>query len=160
MNTHPIMSEIMAANALARGGDRTGARAKFDAVWSRFADDPDPVLECVLAHHMADAQDDPAEELAWDIRALDAALRCTDADAQRHQPAVSIAGFMPSLHTNLAEDYFKLGDSARSREHLASARSFAGNLAHDPYGHMIRGGMERLAKKLDAQANGSGVQPT
>ena len=152
MTTDPIMAEILSAVALLHGGDRAGARSRFEGIWSRIAGAPEPIHACTLSHYMADVQDDPAEELAWDIRALDSALRSTDADAQRHSQAVSIAAFMPSLHVNLAEDYFKLGDVARSRDHLASARNFLGSLPDDPYGRMIRRGIERLATKLDAIA--------
>jgi hypothetical protein len=149
VTTDPIMAEIMAAIAVLHGGDRSGGRSRLEAVWSRIANDPKPFHECVLSHYMADAQDDSTNELAWDIRALDAALRCTDAEAQQHHQTLSIPAFMPSLHTNLAEDYFKLGDFARSKDHLASARSFTANLANDAYGQMIHRGIERLAKKLD-----------
>jgi len=139
-----IKTEMMAATALIRGGDRTGGRARLEALLSQ--EGIDPVQECVLSHHIADAQDDPADELAWDLRAIDAALRSTEADTQRHQ--MSIGLFMPSLHVNLAEDYFKLGDVPRSREHLEMARSVAHNLADDPYGQMIRRGIERMAGRL------------
>jgi hypothetical protein len=150
VTTDPIMTEIMAAIAVLHSGDRSGGRSRLEVVWARIADDPEPFHECVLSHYMADAQDDVADELAWDIRALDAALRCTDADAQRHQKTLSIPAFMPSLHANLGEDYLKLGDVARSRDHLVSGRSFVSHLADDAYGKMIRGGIERLARKLDA----------
>jgi hypothetical protein len=93
----PIMTEIMAAIALLHGGDLSGARARLEAIWSRIADDPQPIHECTLSHYLADAQSDMADELAWDIRALNAALRCTDADAHRHSQALSIAAFMTSL---------------------------------------------------------------
>jgi len=152
---NPITAEITAAIQRLQGGDRAGGRGDLAAIWSRIAPDADPVHECLLSHHMADAQDDLADELAWDLRALDAALRCTEAAAQRHQPPVSIAAFMPSLHVNLAEDYFKLGDLARSREHLASAQGFACELADDAYGQMILGGIARLARKLDADGGRS-----
>ena len=108
------MTEIMAAVGLLRGGDRSGARARLEAIWSRIADEP-----------------------AWDIRALNPALCCTDAGAKRHSQALSIAAFMPSLHVNLGDDYFKLGDFARNKGHLASEHSFASALADDPYGPMI-----------------------
>ena len=148
--TAEITSEITEAVKRLRGGDRAGGRQALEAVWARIADDPDPVHQCVLAHHMADAQDDLAEELAWDLRALDAALRCTVVDWGLDQKGLSIALFMPSLQVNLAEDYFKLGDLARSREHLASARGCVDALADDAYGQLIRRGIERLARQLDA----------
>jgi hypothetical protein len=150
----PITTEMMAATAMVRGGDRPGGRRRLEALLLRIAEDPSPFLECVVCHHLADAQDELADELAWDVRALDAALRCTEAEAQRHRQALPLAAFMPSLHVNLAEDYFKLGDTARSREHLAAARGFTGALPDDAYGQMIRRGIERLGKRIDADASG------
>jgi hypothetical protein len=150
MSTDPIMTEIMAAIAKLHSGDRAGGRSGLEAVWSHIAKVPQPFHECVLSHYMADAQDDLEDELAWDRRALDAALRCTDADAQRHRQTLSIAAFMPSLHLNLGEDYFKLGDFARSKDHLVTARSLTSALADDAYGKLIHRGIERLARKLEA----------
>ena len=155
MTADPIMTEIMAAIAILQSGDRADGRRQLEAIWSRISDAPEPIHECTLAHYMADAQDDIADELAWDLRALNAALRCTDNDAQRHSQAVSIAAFMPSLHINLAEDYLNLGDVARSREHLASARGFCAELADDGYGRMIQRGIERIAKQVGASSNTS-----
>jgi hypothetical protein len=148
VTTDPIMADIMAAIAVLQGGDRADGKAKLEAIWSRIESDPQPIHECTLAHYLADAQNNLADELAWDLRALDAGLRCSDADAQQHSRALSIAAFMPSLHVNLAEDYFKLGDKDRSRQHIASAREAVSHLADDGYGRMIRGGIERLARRL------------
>jgi hypothetical protein len=145
------MTEITAAAAVLQSGDRAGARARLESVWSRIAGDPEPVHECVLSHYMADVQDDPAEELTWDLRALDAALRCTDADARRHGQTFSVVAFMPSLHASLAGDYLKLGDVTRSREHLDAAQSFESALADDSYGQLIRSGIERLSGMLKAR---------
>jgi hypothetical protein len=150
MTSDPIMSEITAAIAVLQGGDRSGGRRRLEAVWSRIADAPEPFHECVLSHYMADAQDVLADELAWDIRSLDAALRCT-AEVQFDRQAFSIAAFMPSIYLNLSDDYFRLGDFARARAHLASAREVIGVLADDGYGKLIRGGLERLEKKLGEQ---------
>lgn len=145
------MAEITAAAALVQSGDKAGARRRLEAVWARIAEDKAPMHEMALSHTLADAQDDPADELAWDLRALDAALRVTDGEAERHGQGLSIAAFLPSLHVNLAEDYFKLGDVALSREHLELARGFVGALADDGYGRLIRGGIERLGRSLDAR---------
>jgi len=147
-DTDPIAAEITAAVSALRGGDRSGGRRALEAIWSRIADDPQPLHECVLSHHLADAQDDAANELAWDLRALEAALRCADAEAWGQQQNLSMTLFMPSLHVNLAEDYFKLGDIARSQDHLASARSCVSHLPNDAYGQLIHRGIERLARQL------------
>jgi hypothetical protein len=148
MTTDPIMDEIMAAIVVLHRGNRAGGRSELESIWARIADDPQPIHACTLAHYMADAQDNLQDELAWDLRALDAALSCTDADAQRHSQAMSIAAFMPSLHLNLADDYLKLGDLTRARNHLASARTFTDKLADDGYGLMIGRGIERVAREV------------
>jgi hypothetical protein len=148
MTTDPITAEIMAANQMVRDGDRAGGRALLEAIWSRI-EGVSPIHECLLAHHMADVQDVPAQELAWDLRALEAAGRCTDDDVRRHTPTTTLTAFMPSLHMSLAQDYLRLRDIARSREHLAAAQRFAGVLADDAYGELIRGAMARLAQRLD-----------
>ena len=150
MTNDPVMADIKAAIALLHGGDRAAAREGLQAIWQAIAANAQPIHECTLAHYMADAQQDITEELAWDIRALAAAERCTDADARQHSQAASIAAFMPSLHLNLGEDYFKLGNFARAREHAASAHAFIARLADDAYGQLIRRGVERLQAKLTA----------
>jgi hypothetical protein len=152
MQTDPIMAEIITAGApLRNGGDRVSARVALEAVWAKISADPKPLHAMALAHTLADAQDDPAEELAWDIRALEAAGKLTDADVADSGPGQSIRAFMPSLHVNLAEDYFKLGDRARSQEHVDQARQFIDALADDAYGQLIRRGLDRMTARL-AQA--------
>jgi hypothetical protein len=150
MSDDPVMDEILAAITGFLRGDRVGGRAALETIWARIAHDRQPIHECTLAHYLADAQDDLASELAWDLRALSAARRCTDADAALHAGLPSIAVFLPSLHANLAEDYFKLRDLSRAREHLAAANTSAGHLKDDAYGRLVRGGIERLAQKLAA----------
>jgi len=145
--TDPFTTDLMAAAAPMRAGDKATSRVRLQALWDRIAGNN--VYEFVLAHQMADAQDDLNEELAWDLRALDSARRCTDADVQRYYPQSSMAAFWPSLHINLAEDYFKLGDLEQSRAHLALAQQTVTHLPDNPYGQLIRRGIERLAKNLD-----------
>jgi hypothetical protein len=50
---------------LAAGGDREAARARFQALWEAIGPEGDPLHRVALAHHMADAQDDPAQAIAW-----------------------------------------------------------------------------------------------
>ena len=136
--------ELKAGNAMVRAGDRAGGRAHLEALWARAAEDP--FRQCVAAHHLADAQDDLSDELAWDLRALDAALRCIEADIPTGQ---SIAAFMPSLHVSLAQDYARLRQFAQAREHLAAGRDFAVHLPDDAYGQQIRAAIVHLAGRLD-----------
>ncbi|WP_027501247.1 hypothetical protein [Rhodococcus sp. UNC363MFTsu5.1] len=144
----PIMTGIMAAQELANGGDRAGARAAFATLWDRIGPDGDPLHAVTLAHYMADVQDEPADELDWDLRALRAADSLTDERAQRHHSSLQVAGFYPSLHLNLAADYAKLGEDDRARAHLELAEARVSALSDDGYGATIRGGIARLRERL------------
>lgn len=78
------MKRIEEAMMLQHTGDLDGARQRFTEIWEEIASDGDPFHRCVLAHYMADLQQDPQEELAWDLRALDAAASVTDDRAKQH----------------------------------------------------------------------------
>jgi hypothetical protein len=144
----PIMTGIMAAQELANGGDRAGARAAFATLWERIGPGGDPLHAVTLAHYMADVQDEPADELDWDLRALEAADSLTDERAQRHHSSLQVAGFYPSLHLNLAADYAKLGEDDLARAHLEQAEARVSTLSDDGYGATIRGGIARLRERL------------
>ncbi|MDA2810596.1 tetratricopeptide repeat protein [Nocardiopsis sp. RSe5-2] len=150
MTTDPIMARIGEAVDLNhRQGRREDARDLFARIWDDIGGDQgDPLHVCVLAHSMADVQDDVAEELAWDLRALSAADHITDERAAQAGVPLSVAGLYPSLHLNLGECYRKLGDLDRAREHLDHARATIGTLNDDDYGKLIRGGLEQLAERL------------
>jgi hypothetical protein len=74
---------------------------------------------------MADVQDDPEDELTWDLRALEAADSLSEERAQQYHASLTVRAFYPSLHLNLAEDYRKLKQLDRAREHLARAAEAA-----------------------------------
>ncbi len=136
MEPDTILARIGDAVALDYAGDREGAHMRLAALWDEIHPDGEALHRCMLAHYMADLQEDPRNELFWDLRALEAAGSLTGAGAR---------DYYPSLHLNLAEDYRKLGDWRAAREHLASARELAGSLADTGYGNMIRRGIAHLA---------------
>jgi tetratricopeptide (TPR) repeat protein len=144
------LTRIAEGIALNQQGDREGARRLFGELWEGIGPDGDPLHICALAHSMADTQDDPRDELAWDLRALDAADRITDERARQAGVAFPVAGFYPSLHLNLGEAYRKLGDLAQASQHLDAGLAATGALSDDGYAAMIRGGLERLADRLRA----------
>lgn len=148
MSADPVMGRIAAAQELASGGDWDGARAALGDVWADLGEDGDPLHVVSLAHYMADLQDDPRAELEWDLRALRAARRLTDERAQRHHGSLSVRGFFPSLHLNVAAAYAKLGNRKEAVQHLDAAEAALQALADDGYGRMIRGGIERLRADL------------
>ncbi|MBK3584812.1 hypothetical protein JHN49_14165, partial [Streptomyces sp. MBT57] len=65
-----VMTRIGQAVMLLHGGDREEARNRFGLLWAELGADGDALHRCTLAHYMADTQDDPGDELAWDLRAL------------------------------------------------------------------------------------------
>ncbi|WP_380758428.1 hypothetical protein [Sphaerisporangium aureirubrum] len=131
-------------------GQPEAARELFAKIWDDIGGEQgDPLHVCVLAHSMADVQDDVHQELMWDLRALAAADLVTDERVAQAGVPLSVAGLYPSLHLNLSECYRKLGDLDRAREHLQQARAGTGALGDDNYGRLIKGGLERLAKQLD-----------
>ncbi|WBB92866.1 tetratricopeptide repeat protein [Verrucosispora sp. WMMC514] len=133
-------------------GQREAARDVFAQVWDEVGGERgDPLHVCVLAHAMADVQDDVHQELLWDLRALAAAELLTDADVARAGVPMSVASLYPSLHLNLGECYRKLGDLERAREHLHHAQAGIGALGDDPYAQLIKGGLERLARLLSSE---------
>ncbi|MER5942139.1 hypothetical protein ABT121_33095 [Streptomyces sp. NPDC001928] len=144
------MGRIEEAMGLQHAGDVEGARQLFAEVWSDIAPDGDPFHRCVLAHYMADLQEDPQDELAWDLRAWEAAGAVTDERVKAHDASLAIRGFYPSLHLNLAADYHKLGDDHRARAHLAEAQHHLDALNDDGYGQGIRAALERLASEIGA----------
>lgn len=148
----PIMTRIQEGVALRVNGDHAGALERFSLLWREIGERGDPLHRCVLAHHMADVQDDPAVELDWDLRALRAADDLTDERARRFHDVLVVRGFYPSLHLNLGECYRKLGDLDSARDQLELGRAKVDALADDDYGRMLRGGLDGLADRL---SNGS-----
>jgi Tetratricopeptide repeat len=147
-----VMERIGEAIALQQRGDQGEAARRFAELWEQIGPDGDPLHRCAVAHYMADAQDDPGEELRWDLRALEAADSLTEERAAAYHPALAVGGFYPSLHLNLAEDYRKLGRLEEAHAHLTSARAAVAELPDDGYGSFVRGGIERLADRLAGQA--------
>ncbi|TDE60307.1 hypothetical protein E1295_00215 [Nonomuraea mesophila] len=133
-------------------GRREAARDLFAQIWDDIGGEQgDPLHVCVLAHSMADVQDDVQEELLWDLRALAAVSQVTDERVAQAGVPFSVTGLYPSLHLNVGECYRRLGDLDRAREHLQQARDTIGALGDDEYARLIRGGLERLAEQLQGE---------
>ncbi|MEU8590402.1 hypothetical protein AB0C59_25880 [Streptomyces sp. NPDC048664] len=155
------MTRIGQSVMLHHGGDREEARDRFLRLWTELGEDGDPLHRCTLAHYMADTQDDPADELAWDLRALSAADECADGRPAGHDGALAARAFYPALHLNLAADYVKLGRSDAAHVHLRQARGAVGVLGDDRYGDGVRAAIAHLERRLDDEwpAGGGGPEP-
>jgi hypothetical protein len=79
MDTDLLLQRVEAAIELQQNGQKDTARQLFADLWREIGPAGDPPCRCRLAHHMADLQDEPEEELRWDLRALEAAALLTDA---------------------------------------------------------------------------------
>ncbi|MFJ7060796.1 hypothetical protein ACK8N7_32175 [Streptomyces griseobrunneus] len=146
-----VMTRIGQAVMLLHGGDREEARNRFGLLWSELGADGDALHRCTLAHYMADTQDDPGDELAWDLRALTAAEGLSDERPAEHQDSLAVRAFYPSLHLNLAADYLKLQRPDAARIHLRQARDTADVLDDDGYGGGVRAAIERLELRMRGQ---------
>jgi hypothetical protein len=138
----PLMTRIGQAAILLHGGDREEARNLRGRMWTELGvSGGDPMQRSTLAHYLADTQDDPGDELAWDLRALTAA----QGDDTPQSRALA-----PTLHVNLAADYVKLHQPAAARVHLDRARDTARALDDDRYGYRdrVRAAISRLALRL------------
>ncbi|MEV6580117.1 hypothetical protein AB0M92_18360 [Streptomyces sp. NPDC051582] len=153
-----VMTRIGQAVILLHAGDREEARNRLGEIWTEIGEDGDSLHRCTLAHYMADAQDDPADELAWDLRALTAAEGPgpgpRDGLPARHEPHPAVRVFYPSLHLNLAADYVKLRRPEAARRHLARARAATGALSDDGYGNGVRAAIARLERRLAGEPRG------
>lgn len=147
------MNAITEAVALGRTGDLATARDRLLEIWHGIGPVGDPLHRCTLAHYLADLYDDPALALAWDIRALDAADALTDDRVQRHHASLQVAGFFPSLHLNLADNYRRLGSWNAAAEHLAAARARLDALPDDVYGTMIRTALAEVAEAVTRRSS-------
>ncbi|MEV4040287.1 hypothetical protein [Streptomyces umbrinus] len=156
-----MMTRIGQVAMLLHGGDREEARGRFLDLWTEIGEDGDALHRCTLAHYMADAQDDPTDELAWDLRALSAADTLTDAltDTRlvEQQQSIAVRAFYPSLHLSLAVDYANLGRSEAARSHLRRARDTVDVLGDDAYGDGVRAGIGRLELRLDEEGPSGGA---
>jgi hypothetical protein len=81
---HTLARIVQAVDLHHHRGEREAARLQLVQIWDDIGGERgDPLHVCVLAHAMADVQDDVHEELRWDRRALAAADLLTDADLAR-----------------------------------------------------------------------------
>lgn len=163
-----VLTRIGQAIMLHRAGDREEARNRLSALWHEIGPKGDAFHRCALAHYMADTQDDPRDELDWDLRALEAAegfvterpagpaaapggTSVADGPGPRH-PLVALRAFFPSLHLNIAADYVALDRPADARAQLRRARASADALADGEYRQGLRDAIDRLQLQLDGAA--------
>lgn len=148
--TDDVMAAIGVAVERGRAGDQAGARQSLARLWETVGEQGDALHRCTIAHYLADLQDSVTDELAWDQRALAAVTGLSDERARRYRDSWQVRAFLPSLRLNLADAHRRLGDFAEARRQLAAAAVDLDALADDAYGSMIRGGIEKARRAIDA----------
>lgn len=147
---NPIMDRITEGVERGRCGDPEGARAILAEVWDQLGPGGDPLHVVSLAHYMADLQDDPGNELEWDLRALAAADELTDEQAQRFHASLTVRAFYPSLYLNIAADYEKLDDLGTAHLYLSKAEAVLPDVPDGEYGEHIRAAIQRLRERVES----------
>ncbi|MCM2577443.1 hypothetical protein [Streptomyces meridianus] len=132
---------------LHHGGDREEARNRLALLWQEISDNGDAFHRCTLAHYLADMQDDPADELAWDLRALQAAEQASVAGPS-HGENPAVRALYASLHLNLAADYARLNRPDEARLHLDMAWRASTALPDDRYAQGVRTAIGRMELRL------------
>lgn len=143
------MSELGTAMA----GEQAERRQKLETVWARI-EPSDHAARCIAAHYIADVQEELDAEVEWDEVALAESAHVSDAQLQEIHPSLSVAGFMPSLHLNLADGYRRQGRFEDAADRLQTSREFDFALdgAPDPsYAAGIREAQERLSQRIAAK---------
>lgn len=140
--------EITEAVGVALSGDKTRGSALLSTCWTGTSAQ-DHGQRCVIAHYLADLQDDPADEVAWDERALQEFEQIGDTDLE-HIGIPSARGMAPSLHLNLGDGYLRQGRLDDARAHLHLALADVDTLGDDGYGSMIRAALTGLEDRLAA----------
>jgi hypothetical protein len=143
-----VMAAIVAAQQAALNGERERARDLFAGLWAQVGHDGDPLHRVTLAHFMADVQDDPAQELEWDRRALAAADVLTDDRAGAFSPSLTVRGMRASLHASLAADCERVGRLEEAREQLALATAAEADLPDGGYGELVRASIQEIRERL------------
>ncbi|WP_345582338.1 hypothetical protein [Streptomyces prasinosporus] len=154
-----VLTRIGQVVMLHHAGDREEARHRLLGLWSEVGAHGDPLHRCTLAHYLADAQDDPEDELAWDLRALTAAEEVVGDRPAAYEGFPAVRALYPSLHLNLAADYARLGRPDAARTHLHRARGAARTLADDTYGEGVRAAIRRLEDRLGEGGTPGGWGP-
>ena len=142
------MIRISEASATGLSGDRQGARGALSRLWGEMGTRADPLERVAFAHSMADFQEELPDELAWDLRALEAAGDVTDELCIARVSVGSARALYPSLHLNLADVYERLGDQRHAEEHLRLGRTAIDELGEDGYLTMISDALDRVERRL------------
>ena len=132
-----VLEEIRRGISLREAGQLQEARELLLRRWT-LVEHGDAFARLFLAHTMADVQDDPREELRWDLLAMQAYHDVSESRASEQDIPGGRDGLLPSLHLNLAWDYQKLGQRDQAAAEFEAGRRYLHLLRDDAYGRNVR----------------------
>ncbi len=138
-------------------GERVEGRAQLFAIWEELGPEGDIFHRTVVAHYLADSEDDPSGELEWDLRALEVANELTDDVAESYPSTPAVRAFLPSLHLNLADDYRRMGVFEKARLHADLGSELSRGLGIDAYSQTVRAGLARVDTQIEARDQGPAI---
>ncbi len=127
-----LCAEGMKTEALGRAA---AAHEFFKQAWD-MADNN--FEKFIAAHYLARNQQDPEENLAWNLKALHYAKAAQDENIKSH---------FPSLYLNLGKSYETLGDMSRAAENYQLALTFCNYLPAGSYADVIKSGINEGLKR-------------
>ncbi|MCC9196857.1 hypothetical protein QNO08_08425 [Arthrobacter sp. zg-Y820] len=140
--------DVLAAVAAALSGDKPEGRRLLVLCWESVSPE-DHAQRCVLAHYLADVQDELDAEVGWDETALHEHGFLDNGDL-KPVGIPSVQGMLPSLHLNLGDGYLRRGQGGLAREHQRAGMVRSSHLSDDGYGAMIRSGLDNLGLRISS----------
>lgn len=131
------MQKIRSGIRMRVEGDLAGACSLLTPLWTSVKHG-DAFTRLFLAHSLADVQEDPQEELRWDLQALNTYPEVSAERAAKQGVARGVEGLLPSLYLNLGHDYARLGRVDEALEHFHLAVDYLDSLGDDQYGDDVR----------------------
>ncbi len=151
----PTLQRIRQGFRMYCRGDRAEGRRLLLDLWDELSGTKEVFHRCVVAHYLADTEDDLQAEVEWDRRALQEAESI--GDDRSHPSAAAVRAFYPSLHLNLADGYRRLGDFERARHHVDQGLGYSEVLGIDSYGQAVRGALSRVDSQITERDSGPPV---
>jgi len=113
------------------------ARQLFQQAWDMATNDFEAFT---AAHYLARNQEDPNDNLKWNLEALARASAIKDE---------STRGYYPSLYLNVAKSYETLGNMEEAARHYQLAADSCKHLPDGKYADMIKSGISAGLKRVD-----------
>lgn len=132
---NPVIQLCATGMQLEAQGKIDEAVQSFQKAWSLAENDFE---RFTAAHYVARNQKDPVDSLKWNMDALMYA-RAINNDGS--------TGHYPSLYLNIAKSYETLGDIPAAHQHYQNAATYADILPANPYGDMIKSGINEGLKR-------------